>query len=160
MVGGHKKEDYPSKGDFSNFNSYKTKKKQKAVAVAMGLWERGYENSVKVTIMSVGLNNTKTDDEAISPPTFTTQSFHYEPRKRINHITRRKKKNLANAWATRVRDKSWRLIRGHACRTSGGCSQDYCDEKLRMIFLVGPSLVIIIIHQHYQSWLSFSLSLK
>ena len=39
MVGGHKKEDYPSKGDFSNFNFYKTKKKkkQKAVAVAMGL---------------------------------------------------------------------------------------------------------------------------
>ena len=29
MVGGHKKEDYPSKGDFSNFNFYKTKKKKK-----------------------------------------------------------------------------------------------------------------------------------
>ena len=28
MVGGHKKEDYPSKGDFSNFNFYKTKKKK------------------------------------------------------------------------------------------------------------------------------------
>ena len=29
MVGGHKKEDYPSKGDFSNFNFYKTKTKKK-----------------------------------------------------------------------------------------------------------------------------------
>ena len=78
MVGGHKKEDYPSKGDFSNFNFYKTqkkKKKQKAVAVAMGLWERGYENSVKVTIMSVEPNNTKTDDEAISPPTLQLKAF-------------------------------------------------------------------------------------
>ena len=28
MVGGHKKRDYPRKGDFSNFNFYKTKKKK------------------------------------------------------------------------------------------------------------------------------------
>ena len=79
MVGGHKKEDYPSKGDFSNFNFYKTKKKKKKNKRLWQLqWDserRGYENSVKVTIMSVEPNNTKTDDEAISPPTLQLKAF-------------------------------------------------------------------------------------
>ena len=39
--GTHEKRDYPSKGDFSNFNFYKTKEKKKrggcGMAVGMGL---------------------------------------------------------------------------------------------------------------------------
>ena len=41
-AGTHEKRDYPSKGDFSNFNFYKTKEKKKkkggcGMAVGMGL---------------------------------------------------------------------------------------------------------------------------
>ena len=65
--GTHEKRDYPSKGDFINFNFYKTKeKKKKAVA-----WQLEWDQR-KSYHHSVGPNNTKTDGEAKSPPTFTT----------------------------------------------------------------------------------------
>ena len=90
-AGTHEKRDYPSKGDFSNFNFYKTKEKKKK-----RLWHGSWNGtSVKVTIIVWDPTTQKLMARQNLHRLLQLQSFHYEPRKRINHITRRKKKNPA-----------------------------------------------------------------
>ena len=74
----------------STFTKPKKKKKKK------GLWHGSWnETSVKVTIIVWDPTTQKLMARQNLHRLLQLQSFHYEPRKRINHITRRKKKNPA-----------------------------------------------------------------